>query len=80
MLQLLCLLVQLAADRQVRDISYWVSMKKHLKEGKALSQAGVAAQDERVINIKQQLLTAKQLLDDSEVMARDNLVPAIGAH
>ena len=63
MLQLFCLVVQLAVDQQLEVTNYGSSMAQCLERCKALRQAGVPAQDDRMMNLKRLFSTTKQLLE-----------------
>lgn len=80
MLQLLCLLVHLAADSQVEMATYRARMIECREESQALRQAGVPGQDVAVLKNTAVFLSVKKLLDDCNTMDYSNLVPAFGAH
>ena len=79
MLQLLCLLVHMAADQQLDATTCRSIMTQCHERSKALRQAGAPTLSARVLKNNIMFLSTKELLDDTNAM-RDALVPAIGAH
>lgn len=80
MLQFLCLLVHMAADRQAEMASYHASMLECRDTSQALRQDGVPSQDVRVLKNNVVFLRVKRLLDDCKAIECDSLFPALGAH
>ena len=80
MLQLLCLLVHLAADSQVEAATYRARMIECREKSQALRQAGVSGQDVAVLKNNAVFLSVKELLDDCNACNSGNLAPALGAH
>ena len=79
MLQLLCLLVHMAADQQLDAATCRSTMTQCHERSKALRQAGGTVVTTHVIKNNMLFLSTKELLDDGNAM-REALVPAIGAH
>lgn len=80
LLQLLCLLVHLAADSQVEVATYRARMMECREKSQALRQAGVPGQDVAVLKNNAAFLSVKELLDDCNAFDRGNLDPVLGAH
>ena len=50
------------------------------EKSKALRQAGAPPLDARILNNNMLFLSTKEMLDDSNTMRSEALVPAIGMH
>ena len=70
----------MAADQKLDACTCRLTMKLCHQRSKALRQAGAGPLDAQVIRNNMLFLSTKEVLDDSNAMLEEALIPATGAH
>lgn len=78
MLQLLCLLVHVAADLQRTILGHSANMVRHLEHCKALRLAGIGEEDSRMINSRKLFSDANTLKESAVAKGLEGAIFYIG--